>query len=87
MGNPLVDEDLRRAQDLVLLTLREDDPLRIVLRAIDDHAHELQAARDEMLEPMLILLHLAHRNARDAALFGRLRHRRRHGQQNAVGMR
>ena len=84
MRNPLVDEDLRRTQDLVLLALRKDDALRILLGAIDHHPHELEAPRDQMFEAMPILLDGSHRNAGDAALLGRLGHRRSDVEQDAV---
>ena len=42
MGDPLVDQDLGGAQDLLVLPLREDDALGGAPRLVDDAAHQLQ---------------------------------------------
>ena len=54
VGDPLVDQDLGGAQDLVVLAFGEDHPLGCPLGAVDDAAHQLQAARDQGLQPPVI---------------------------------
>ena len=82
--NSLIDENLRGAQDLVLFAFGKDDPLGIRLGSRGHSAHQFEAPRDQMLEPVAVVLERADRDAGDPALLRRHRDRRSHCQEHPV---
>ena len=82
-ASPLVDEDLRRADDLFLIALGEHDPLRIALGAVVDAVHHAARAAEQLLEPAAVGVVVGDRLLRHAGLRGRARDRHRHVEQHA----
>ncbi len=84
IGQSLVDEDLRRADDLLLIAFREDDALRIALGAVVHRMHQSSGPSEELFQAAAVSVEVGNRLLRHAGFCGRARHRNRHVQQHAV---
>ncbi len=82
-GDPFVNENLRRPQDLFLLPFRKDDPLRLPFGFVDQAAHDLLGAALQRLQRFAVFFHVLDRQPGDAAVHRGLRYGRRYMQQNA----
>ena len=83
-ADPLLGQDLRGAQNLGMLAIREHDPLGVALRLLDHRAHDLPRPREQRLQSPQVGAHVRDRLPRDAGPHRRLRHGRRHPQQDAI---
>ena len=81
-GDVLVDQNLRGAQYLILVAFGEDHSLRVALRLVDDHAHDLLRLAEAALQGFAILVGMEP-DLGHAGLHRSARHGRRDAGQHA----
>ena len=84
VGQSFVDEDLRGANDLLLVALRKDDALRIAFGLIVNAVHQAARAAEELLEASAISVVVGDRLQGHTRLRRRTRHRHRNVEQHAI---
>ena len=84
MRQSLVDEDLRRADDLLLIAFRKDDALGIALGLVVDAVHHSAGAAEELFEAAAVGVVVGNGLLRHARLRSGPGNRHRHVEQNAI---
>src|SRR5438105_3997789 len=84
MGQSFIDEDLRSADDLLLIAFREHDALGIALGLVVDAVHHSARAAEELLEAAAVGLVISDGLPGHARLRGSASHRHWHVEQNAI---
>ena len=82
-GDPLIDQNLAGAENLVLLAFGDNHPLRLALRFVDHDAHDFVRLAEAALQLFLVRIDVD-RILGDSALDGRFGDRRGHPDKDAA---